>query len=58
MNEAEAAQLELTRIDIARIQLTLAGEAVAFIARQESLQAELAQAQFLAVALELMEDAE
>jgi hypothetical protein len=58
MNEAEAAQLELTRINIARIQLTLAGEAVAFIARQESLQAELAQAQFLAVALELMEDAE
>jgi hypothetical protein len=58
MNEAEAVQLELTRINIARIQLILAGEAVAFIARQESLQAELAQAQFLAVALELMDDAE
>jgi hypothetical protein len=58
MNEAEAVQLELTRINIARIQLTLAGEAVAFIARQESLQAELAQAQFRAVALELAEDLE
>jgi hypothetical protein len=58
MKNAEAVQLELTRINIARIQLTLAGEAVAFIARQESLQAELAQAQFLAVALELSEDVE
>ncbi|WP_158933767.1 hypothetical protein [Burkholderia sp. S171] len=58
MNDAEAAQLELTRINIARLHLTLAGEALAFIARQESLQTELAQAQFLAVALELMEDAE
>lgn len=58
MNDAEAVQLELTRINIARLQLTLAGEALAFIARQESLQAELAQAQFLAVALGLTEDVE
>jgi len=58
MNEAEEAQLELTRFNILRLQLTLASEALAFITRQESLQAELAQAQFLAVALELLEDAE
>lgn len=58
MNDVEKSQAKLHRMNIARIQLTLAGEALIYLARQESLMAELSREQLLTAALELAEDAE
>jgi hypothetical protein len=58
MNDIETSKLDLLRLDILRLQLTLGAEAVVFLTRQESLQAELGKAQMAAAALELAEDAE
>jgi len=58
MDYVEESQLELLRLNVLRLQLTLAGEAVVFLTRQEALKAELAKAQLLVGAMELSADAE